>query len=54
MEFKVDDTEQNEDHSIMLKSTVYKGDIISANLYALCNIIAKYIKKKAIKHTRRF
>lgn len=33
--------------SIMLKSTIYKGDIISVNLYAPCNTTAKYIKKKS-------
>lgn len=38
---------------IKLKSLVNKGDTISIHLYAPYNTIAKYRRKKAIKHIER-
>ena len=50
VEFKVEGKNRRKSDRINLKSLVNKGDTIYINLYAPFSIIAKYIRKKAVKN----
>ena len=50
VEFKVEGKNRRKSDRINLKSLVNKGDTIYINLYTAFSIIAKYIRKKAVKN----